>query len=244
MRLKTFFAALGIAMSLVLSLDFATYATSGHSLILGRFNSAGDQTTISRTRPGYTLALFARAGSAPLYVNSSAKVPNLDADLVDGLHASQLATRQVPLRVYTAPPLPGRTVSLSSTAQTVQQVSVAVPAECGPNTRHHYLAQNTAWASGTNAVVRASIDIDSAGVQFGPGFTLTQANTFASLAGARSLVMAPGTHTLSTVADQFSGTGGTIGDPSFVVTDLGYTCSGGPVSARVAHAGARTAAGH
>lgn len=68
------------------------YAATGHALILGHKNYAGSVTTVHRDTKGPALRLEAQAGSAPLAVNRSVKVANLNADLLDGKHASQLQT--------------------------------------------------------------------------------------------------------------------------------------------------------
>ena len=241
MRITSILAATGIAALVVVTVDVSTYAASGHSFILGRSNAANSQTTLTRTTSGPTLALNSTAGQPGLKVNRTTRIPNLNADLVDGLQGAQLATRRAPLLYKVADPLPGRFVAVNSTPVTVQQVTFPVLAECGANTRHVYLVEQSGFASGS-ATVRQSIDVDSGGIQFGPGFTLTSSTGFASMASSRKLVLAPGTHTVRTVGDSTTGTA-SIGDPSLVVTGLGYTCAGGPVTARLHHASGRSVTG-
>jgi hypothetical protein len=98
MRLKSVLAAVGIAMAIVLSLDYVSFAANGHSFLLGQSNSASNKTNLNRTHAGAALGLSTKSGSAPLTVNRSAKVTHLNADLVDGLDSSVL---QTPVTVYT-----------------------------------------------------------------------------------------------------------------------------------------------
>jgi hypothetical protein len=241
MRITSILAATGIAALVVVTVDVSTYAASGHSFILGRSNAANSQTTLTRTTSGPTLALNSTAGQPGLKVNRTTRIPNLNADLVDGLQGAQIATRRAPLLYKVATPLPGRTVTVTPASATVQEVTFPVAAECGANTRHVYLVEQSAWASGTGTF-RQSIDVDSAGVQFGPGFTLTSSTGYASMASARKIVLAPGTHTVRTVGDILSGSG-SIGDPSLTVTGVGYSCAGGAVTTRLHHTSGRSVTG-
>jgi hypothetical protein len=59
-------------------------------VLLGRSNYAASQTNISNSA-GTPLGLNARSGYAPLYVNSSRQVARLNADYVNGYHASSFA---------------------------------------------------------------------------------------------------------------------------------------------------------
>ncbi len=88
-------ALLGATTLLVVALDASTYAATGKSLLLGKSNSANKMTTVTRTTPGATLRLVSRPGSPPLSVNSSQRVPGLNADHVDGLSGQSLQSRAV-----------------------------------------------------------------------------------------------------------------------------------------------------
>ena len=66
------------------------YAANGGSFLLGRSNGATATTTLANSA-GTPLSLKAKAGTAPLSVNSTKTVPNLNADLVDGLHSASMA---------------------------------------------------------------------------------------------------------------------------------------------------------
>lgn len=98
--------AVSIGAAAVVSVNGVALASTGHALILGRDNSANATTTVHRTTAGAPLSLVAKAGSAPLAVNSSKVVKNLNADLVDGQSAVDLQTR--PIR-YVIPALASST---------------------------------------------------------------------------------------------------------------------------------------
>jgi hypothetical protein len=93
MRLKSVLAALGIAAALVLALDYASFAATGKSALLGRLNKANKVTAFQRTSNGPAVKFLTNAGQPPFAVNRSTKVPALNADLLDGKDASAFATR-------------------------------------------------------------------------------------------------------------------------------------------------------
>lgn len=69
----------------------AAYAANGGSLLIGRSNTGSAATTLTNTT-GTPLSLRAKSSSyAPLAVNSSKVVTNLNADKLDGLHAASFA---------------------------------------------------------------------------------------------------------------------------------------------------------
>jgi hypothetical protein len=92
-------ATMSTAALLVVGFDYTTYAVTGDSLILGHTNRAGGVTTLHRHGDGAALSLKSSGNRAPsLRVSSRARVPRLNADLLDGRHASELATRAVSFR--------------------------------------------------------------------------------------------------------------------------------------------------
>jgi hypothetical protein len=93
MRIKSVLIALGIALAMVVSLDFVSYAAKGRSFLLGRLSYAKHQTSLGRTQAGAPLGLYSKPGSPPLLVNSGTKVAHLNADSVDGYDASALRNR-------------------------------------------------------------------------------------------------------------------------------------------------------
>ncbi|MGZ4617970.1 MAG: hypothetical protein ACXV3F_04455 [Frankiaceae bacterium] len=80
--------AAAIAVGIALFPAGASAAVS--YLILGRTNYTAAQTNINNTA-GTPLGLYAKSGYAPMYVNSTKQVARLNADYVDGYHASALA---------------------------------------------------------------------------------------------------------------------------------------------------------
>lgn len=125
--------------------------------------------------------------------------------------------------------LPGRFMTLSPSPSVVLQVPVTSGSECGSVTRHRFRVDGTGFfQAGTAALPRMSLVADSSSVAFGPGFTLASAPAggYSTLAASRVIELAPGSHTIRMVADLFTGSG-SIGDPSLIVTDLGWHCNGG-----------------
>jgi hypothetical protein len=84
----TAFAA-GAVFAIVVGGGTAVAATGG-TFILGRSNTAGAVTTLSNAN-GSALSLNSKLGTASLRVNRTTKVPNLNADLLDGLDSAALA---------------------------------------------------------------------------------------------------------------------------------------------------------
>jgi hypothetical protein len=84
----SFFAA-GAVTALLLGGGTAVAATGG-SFILGRSNAETTTSTLTNSR-GTALALNAKAGTPALRVNNTVKVPNLNADTVDGLNSTAFA---------------------------------------------------------------------------------------------------------------------------------------------------------
>ncbi len=92
-KVKTLFTVIGAVTVLVLAGNTVSVATTGHSFILGHKNKASKITKLIRTTSGPTLKLKTTSSSAaPLAVNGSGKVTNLNADKLDGLDSSQLTT--------------------------------------------------------------------------------------------------------------------------------------------------------
>lgn len=80
-----------LALVLIASTGVATAATGG-TFVLGRGNSASTRTGLTSST-GTPLSLYAKAGYAPLLVNSATKVTHLNADKLDGLDSAQLQRR-------------------------------------------------------------------------------------------------------------------------------------------------------
>lgn len=85
---KTSFAA-GAIVALVIGSGSA-YAATGGKLILGYGNSAGKTTTLTNGN-GTAMTFNSKAGTPSIRVNRNTKVPNLNADLLDGLDQTRFA---------------------------------------------------------------------------------------------------------------------------------------------------------
>jgi hypothetical protein len=79
----------GAVVALVLGTG-TTYAANGGIFRLGRANSATATTTLTNSH-GTALKLKSKAGRPSLRVNRTTKVPNLNADLIDGVDSDSLA---------------------------------------------------------------------------------------------------------------------------------------------------------
>lgn len=93
---------LAAAAILVGGANLATYAASGHPLILGHSNSATGTTSLKNIGRGPALNLNSAKSSPPLVVNSSKMVKNLNANQVGGLTAAQLSPAIATYRLGTS----------------------------------------------------------------------------------------------------------------------------------------------
>jgi hypothetical protein len=100
--IRAAFAVAVLAALLAAALPAAAGTGIGAIFNLGRTNTVNRATaltgttasrmlTITNRGTGPALGLVTRAGVAPMTVSSTAKVANLNADLLDGLHASDFA---------------------------------------------------------------------------------------------------------------------------------------------------------
>ena len=81
------------AVVVVAGLNVASYAANGHPLTLGAKNTESRTATVTNTGKGAALSLKSGKKSPSLAVSSSALVTHLNADQVDGQHATDLQTR-------------------------------------------------------------------------------------------------------------------------------------------------------
>lgn len=98
---RTVSFGMGAVMALVIGSGTA-YAATGGKFVLGQANKAGKTTTLT-SKSGTALSLKSKAGAPSLTVNQSTKVPNLNADLLDGLDASSFALASGSVKAYDAP---------------------------------------------------------------------------------------------------------------------------------------------
>ena len=87
-RTTTAFAA-GAVVALVLGTGTA-YAANGGHFVLGGNNYESREASLNNSN-GTALTLRSKAGTPSLKVNRTTKVPNLNADMVDGLSSGQIA---------------------------------------------------------------------------------------------------------------------------------------------------------
>ncbi|MFZ2013570.1 MAG: hypothetical protein WAV00_07090 [Nocardioides sp.] len=118
-RLKTLGSALLVAAVLVMGANYVAYAATGHAFILGKTNKADKVTTLARTTNGTVLKLTTKnSGAAPLVTNGRGKVTNLNADRVDGVHASALGVNTLLFTTpISKPSAPSFVVTLANVAK-------------------------------------------------------------------------------------------------------------------------------
>ncbi len=83
------------ATVLVGGADLASYAATGHPLVLGHANSAVGTTSLKNVGRGPALSLDSTKSSSPLTVNSSTLVKHLNANSVPGMTARKLEPRTI-----------------------------------------------------------------------------------------------------------------------------------------------------
>ena len=83
---------LAVILALMFGVTSMAFARDGQSFLLGARNVAQSVSTLVKQGAGPALSLQVDSG-APLKVSSSTRVANLNADMVDGMHVSQLAPR-------------------------------------------------------------------------------------------------------------------------------------------------------
>jgi hypothetical protein len=88
-RATVFVVGLAVMLALVLGVASAAFGADGDFFKVGKSNFASAVSVLDKIGAGPALKLVVDSG-APLAVNSSTKVANLNADKVDGLDASQL----------------------------------------------------------------------------------------------------------------------------------------------------------
>jgi hypothetical protein len=79
-------------LALFFAMSGTAVAATGGTFILGKSNAASTVTSLTNSE-GTALVLRSPAGTAPLAVNRTVRVKNLNADMVDGKHASDFVSR-------------------------------------------------------------------------------------------------------------------------------------------------------
>jgi hypothetical protein len=91
-RATVFLVGLAVILALLFGVASAALGANGNPLILGKAaNTASKITGLVKSGEGPALRLKVDSGP-PLAVDSDAQVANLNADLVDGMHANDLET--------------------------------------------------------------------------------------------------------------------------------------------------------
>jgi hypothetical protein len=91
-RATVFLVGLAVILSLVVGAASAAFGANGDAFLLGRRNAESAVSTLTKGGAGPALRLQVGSG-APLAVNSSKQVTNLNADMVDGKDVSQIGVR-------------------------------------------------------------------------------------------------------------------------------------------------------
>ncbi|WP_372727387.1 hypothetical protein [Nocardioides sp.] len=84
--------------------NLAAYAANGKPLLLGKTNKETRTAVVKNTGSGPALKLTTKRSAPPLAVNSRQRVARLNADQVDGLHATDLQTHS---QIFRIPPQAG-----------------------------------------------------------------------------------------------------------------------------------------
>ena len=158
-RLKSAVTALAVGIVLLAALDWAAAAATGRSMVLGKWNQADQTTTLKNTKNGPALDLRANKGPA-LAVNSDKRVKKLNADMLDGKDASDLAASKQTVYVYGATSrvggftqnLPAQPAGSYLVAYSAQFVGAA-GSTASPNTVTCHITVSS--VSGTTATTKA-----------------------------------------------------------------------------------------
>jgi hypothetical protein len=91
-KIKSGLTALAVGIVLLAALDWAAAAATGKSLVLGKWNEAGQTTTIKNNGNGPALDL--RADGPTFAVGNSNRIKKLNADKLDGLTGEDYKTNR------------------------------------------------------------------------------------------------------------------------------------------------------
>jgi hypothetical protein len=111
-RATAFLVGLAMILALIVGAGSAAVGANGGAFLLGKRNVGSAVSTLTKRGAGPALRLQVGSG-APLGVNSSRQVANLNADKVDGKDGSQIGVRGLERVSFDSPDNP---VSPSSNA--------------------------------------------------------------------------------------------------------------------------------
>ena len=176
-------ALLVALLALVVALGDAAHAVGGPSLLLGHANKAHKTTKLTSKGKGPALSLRSKkgpaasfrsgAGQPPFTVGSSATVPGLDADLLDGLDSSSFARADQSVSASVS----GDSLILANgvlTTLPVDQVSYdpagmrlssAPDFLTAPRTGTYFFSASVGWAANPTGFRRVDIDTTGSVVQ-------------------------------------------------------------------------------
>jgi hypothetical protein len=169
--------------------NVASYAANGHALTLGATNTASRTTTVTNSGRGAALSLKSGTTSPSLAVSSSKLVTHLNADQVDGKHATDLQTQAT---TWTIPAGTGQSFTLNGLK---------------PGT---YLASFSVLLGATQT---SQCELDENGVAVVNAFGPNRAGAFSMVTGSGILTHAAG-HALQLKCDGTE----VLGNPASTVT--------------------------
>lgn len=144
-KFKTFLTVIGAVTILVLAANSAVYAATGGKFILGKTNKAGKVSTLQRTKSGSALNLVTKSSAnAPMTVNGTGKVANLNADKVDGYDSSSMVNSTM---IFT------KSIALGAPGTSFGMTTSTIPAGT-------YLVTGSAWVYGPTSAAGFECQID------------------------------------------------------------------------------------
>jgi len=100
-KLISALTVIGAVTILLLAGNTVALAATGKGFLLGKTNTTSKATTLKRTAPGAALKITTKKTTdAPIKVNGTGRVANLNADKIDGLDSSALVNTA---RTYSLP---------------------------------------------------------------------------------------------------------------------------------------------
>ena len=190
-------------VALAVALSGTAYAATGGNFVLGKVNTAGHVSTLTNSAgaaltlksgdTGVPLTLTAPSGAAPLSVNSTARVTNLNADLLDGTNAAGLTSTAVGSDQFEGPlPHTVDTFQMTGNLSLISVSGSAYSTSGGTFLEIEVLACPGAVASCTSST--------SGAVGLGTGTTFTnEANSHKTISFVYPFSLPAGTYTLAVV---------------------------------------------
>jgi hypothetical protein len=204
------------ALVLVGGVNLAAYAANGKPLLLGGSNSETKPAAVKNSGSGPALSLTSKSSSPSLAVSSSKVVTHLNADMVDGLHSSQLQAKDYRYVLPGVGPFSSSTdVSFPGLPQGLYLMNNAIVLSHGASvscwfhgaTAHPAFALNIMPGSALDAVSSSAV-LDSRGSK-GPIVMTCQGTSFSFYSTASDTESVVNFVSLGSVTDKSAGTGPT-----------------------------------